>query len=198
MGGVGAGLAAGVLSGLFGLGGGLVLVPFLGLAMGLDQHASQGVTLAVMLLPIGLPAVLAYHRAQKRWNRFWCREPHHPELAAYAKASPEEQEAVRRAVGAPDDPRGLDPEEEGWEEVRQAWYAFWVSRSEGLRAYLGELKEIEGEDVGQDIETAKGRLIRRKVAARRKLAAKPVVTMPSRKKQTAKWKVLRVPAAPSA
>jgi uncharacterized membrane protein YfcA len=60
--GVASGLLAGVLSGVFGIGGGIVLVPLLGLLLGLDQHAAQGVTLAVLLLPVGLPAVLAYHR----------------------------------------------------------------------------------------------------------------------------------------
>jgi hypothetical protein len=40
----------------------VVLVPLLGLLLGLDQHQAQGVTLAVLLLPIGLPAALAYHR----------------------------------------------------------------------------------------------------------------------------------------
>lgn len=60
--GLAAGLLAGTLSGVFGIGGGIVLVPLLGLLLGLDQHAAQGVTLAVLLLPVGLPAVVAYHR----------------------------------------------------------------------------------------------------------------------------------------
>jgi uncharacterized membrane protein YfcA len=59
--GLAAGLLAGTLSGIFGIGGGIVLVPLLGLLLELDQHAAQGVTLAVLLLPVGLPAVLAYH-----------------------------------------------------------------------------------------------------------------------------------------
>jgi len=56
------GLVGGLTSGVFGVGGGVVLVPLLALLLGLDQHQAQGVTLAVLLLPIGLPAVLAYHR----------------------------------------------------------------------------------------------------------------------------------------
>lgn len=60
--GVGSGVAGGLLSGAFGVGGGIVLVPLLGLALGLDQHRAQGVTLAAMLLPNGLPAVLHYRR----------------------------------------------------------------------------------------------------------------------------------------
>ncbi|WP_243322451.1 sulfite exporter TauE/SafE family protein [Geothrix sp. SG200] len=58
--GLGTGLAGGVLSGLFGVGGGVVMVPLLGLFLHLDQHRAQGATLAAMLLPTGLPAVLQY------------------------------------------------------------------------------------------------------------------------------------------
>ena len=58
--GLGTGLAGGVLSGLFGVGGGVVMVPLLGLVLHLDQHRAQGATLAAMLLPTGLPAVLQY------------------------------------------------------------------------------------------------------------------------------------------
>ena len=60
--GFGTGLGGGLLSGLFGVGGGVVMVPLLGLILGLDQHRAQGATLAAMLLPTGLPAVLEYRR----------------------------------------------------------------------------------------------------------------------------------------
>ena len=58
--GLGTGLCGGLLSGLFGVGGGVVMVPLLGLVLHLDQHRAQGATLAAMLLPTGLPAVLQY------------------------------------------------------------------------------------------------------------------------------------------
>jgi uncharacterized membrane protein YfcA len=62
------GLLAGLLSGTFGIGGGVVLVPLLGLALGLGQHDAQGMTLAILLLPVGLAAVIEYHRAGRiRW-----------------------------------------------------------------------------------------------------------------------------------
>lgn len=67
--GIGAGIGGGLLSGLFGIGGGIVLVPLLALVLHLDQHKAQGVTLAAMLLPIGLPAVLHYRRSGVRI--FW-------------------------------------------------------------------------------------------------------------------------------
>lgn len=60
--GMATGLGGGLLSGLFGVGGGIVMVPLLGAILGMDQHRAQGVTLAAMLLPLGLPAVLEYRR----------------------------------------------------------------------------------------------------------------------------------------
>jgi uncharacterized membrane protein YfcA len=68
LGGLAAGLVGGLLSGMFGIGGGIVLVPLLGLLLGMKQLEAQGVTLAVLLLPVGLPAVLAYRkRIAIRW-----------------------------------------------------------------------------------------------------------------------------------
>ena len=55
-----AGLGGGALSGLFGVGGGIVLIPLLALLLGLNQHQAQGVTLATLLLPNSLPAVLHF------------------------------------------------------------------------------------------------------------------------------------------
>ena len=58
----GAGLVAGLLSGFFGVGGNFILVPLLALALGLTQHQAQGLTLAALLPPLGLPAVWQYRR----------------------------------------------------------------------------------------------------------------------------------------
>ena len=62
LGGLACGAAGGLLSGAFGIGGGIILVPLLGLLLGLDQAGAQGMALAAMLLPNGLPAVIHYHR----------------------------------------------------------------------------------------------------------------------------------------
>lgn len=68
-----AGAGGGVLAGLFGVGGGMVLIPLLGLGLGLDQHQAQGVALAAMLLPNGLPAVFTMRRAgiPIHWSLVW-------------------------------------------------------------------------------------------------------------------------------
>lgn len=63
LGAAGAGLVGGLLSGFFGVGGNFILVPLLGLALGLNQQQAQGLTLAALLPPLGAPAVWQYHRA---------------------------------------------------------------------------------------------------------------------------------------
>lgn len=59
------GLAAGVLSGLFGIGGGLVIVPGLVILFGLDQKTATGTSLLALLMPVGLLAVIDYYRRDK-------------------------------------------------------------------------------------------------------------------------------------
>lgn len=55
------GLIAGVFSGIFGIGGGVILIPALVYLFGLTQHQAQGTTLALMVPPIGLLAALRYY-----------------------------------------------------------------------------------------------------------------------------------------
>ncbi|MEP7055080.1 MAG: sulfite exporter TauE/SafE family protein [Actinomycetota bacterium] len=57
------GAAAGVLSGMFGIGGGVVIVPALVLVMGFSQREATGTSLMALVLPVGLLAVIAYARA---------------------------------------------------------------------------------------------------------------------------------------
>jgi uncharacterized protein len=56
------GLLGGVAAGLFGVGGGIVLVPALIYWAGFTQHKATGTSLAVLLPPIGLAATLEYYR----------------------------------------------------------------------------------------------------------------------------------------
>lgn len=65
---IGVGLVSGMLSGLIGIGGGIIIVPML-LVLGLTQQQAQGTSLAVMLPPIAFLAVYNYHRAgQIEWK----------------------------------------------------------------------------------------------------------------------------------
>ena len=54
------GIAAGVLSGFLGIGGGVIIIPVLVYMFGLTQHQAQGTSLAALLPPIGLLAFLKY------------------------------------------------------------------------------------------------------------------------------------------
>lgn len=56
------GFAVGVLSGLFGIGGGIVLVPGLVLLFGLSQPEAQGTSLAVLAMPVLGFAAFAYYQ----------------------------------------------------------------------------------------------------------------------------------------
>ncbi len=54
------GLIAGVLSGFVGVGGGIIIIPALILLFGFDQLKAQGMSLAVLLPPIGILGLLQY------------------------------------------------------------------------------------------------------------------------------------------
>ena len=56
------GMFGGVTSGLFGIGGGMVIVPALIYWAGFSQHKATGTSLAVLLPPVGLTATVEYYR----------------------------------------------------------------------------------------------------------------------------------------
>lgn len=56
------GLLAGVMSGLFGIGGGIVIVPLLVAFAGMSQITAQGTSIGVLLLPMGFLGALRYHQ----------------------------------------------------------------------------------------------------------------------------------------
>ena len=55
------GLAAGILSGLVGIGGGILIVPALVFLFGFSQEQAQGTTLALLVPPIGILAAWTYY-----------------------------------------------------------------------------------------------------------------------------------------
>ncbi len=56
------GLAAGLISGLVGIGGGVLMIPALIIFMGYSHHMAQGTTLAAMVTPIGILAAWVYYQ----------------------------------------------------------------------------------------------------------------------------------------
>ncbi len=58
------GLAAGILSGLVGIGGGILIVPALVFLFGFSQQQAQGTTLALLVPPIGILAAWTYYQTR--------------------------------------------------------------------------------------------------------------------------------------
>lgn len=56
------GIMAGILSGLVGVGGGIIMVPMLVLFLGFSQHQAQGTSLAVLAVPVTAIAVFNYYK----------------------------------------------------------------------------------------------------------------------------------------
>ena len=56
------GILAGVLSGLVGVGGGIIMVPLLVMFLGFNQHQAQGTSLAVLAVPVTAVAVFNYYK----------------------------------------------------------------------------------------------------------------------------------------
>jgi len=57
------GLAAGIMSGFLGIGGGIIIIPALTMILGFSQQQAQGTSLALLLPPIGILAVMNYYKA---------------------------------------------------------------------------------------------------------------------------------------
>jgi len=57
------GLFAGLLSGVFGVGGGVIMVPLLVFLLGFSQHQAQGTSLAVLSVPVTFLAAYMYYKS---------------------------------------------------------------------------------------------------------------------------------------
>lgn len=119
--------------------------------LGSEAHVYVGTGLGA--LPTTFEASIAYHRAQRRWNRFWADPERNAALAAHL------------AGVALDEDAPVPPEEAGAEEAdlaREAWHAYWAERSDRLAEYLAELREIEAMQVEGEVEAGKLRLMKEK------------------------------------
>jgi len=57
------GILAGFSSGMVGIGGGIIIVPALVFFLGLTQHQAQGVSIGMLLLPVGFLAAMNYYKS---------------------------------------------------------------------------------------------------------------------------------------
>lgn len=60
---VSVGVAAGILAGFFGVGGGVIIVPMLIYLLGYSQKMASGTSLVALLLPVGIFGVVAYYQS---------------------------------------------------------------------------------------------------------------------------------------
>lgn len=67
------GLTIGFASGSLGIGGGVLLVPALVWLCNMDHRTARGTTLAVLVVPVVLPAVLKYYEREQMdlWAALW-------------------------------------------------------------------------------------------------------------------------------
>ena len=56
------GIVAGMLSGIVGIGGGIIIVPALVFFLGFSQLKAQGTSLGILLLPVGISAVIQFYK----------------------------------------------------------------------------------------------------------------------------------------
>ncbi len=56
------GIAAGIMGGMFGLGGAIIIIPALVMLLGFSQQMAQGTTLLMMVFPVGALAAYQYYQ----------------------------------------------------------------------------------------------------------------------------------------
>lgn len=127
---------------------------------GLGPEAHVYVSTALGAIPTLHETSLAYYRAQRRWSRFWSSPEHNRALAEVLAGNAPYPDGLVDPVNV------SDPDER--ELAEDAWFAYWVERSDALREYLSELREIESVRVEGEVESAKLKVIRDK---RRRQAA---------------------------
>lgn len=57
------GLIAGMLSGMVGIGGGIIIVPCLVFFLAMNQKTAQGTSLALLMTPVGILGVINYYKS---------------------------------------------------------------------------------------------------------------------------------------
>jgi 3-oxoacyl-[acyl-carrier-protein] synthase II len=152
----------------------------LGQNPGLEQELRELGTQAHVYIGTGLGCLptlyqesMALHRAQRRWDRFWSRPERNAERAAWEALDDDAKPAREAELGAPPRPvpgNGPGPNEVGvpdaaevdLEAREEAWWHFWAERSDKLREYLDELREVEGLKVEGSVQSAKMAVMKEK------------------------------------
>ncbi len=161
-------------------------------ALGTEAHVYVGTGLGA--LPTISRAAVALDRAQRRWNRFWCDSSRNSALRHFLEGRGLDPEVGGEIPPHPD--TAID-DREAREDLEDRWQAFWAARSDGLIAYLAELREIEGQSVEGEVEAAKLGVIKLKRRLRAKLQAKWGAPEPPWTQVSADllWNIPNIPAA---
>jgi len=120
-------------------------------------------------LPTIYDVSIGYHKAQRRWDRFWGAPERCAPRLKYEETPPARREAMRAELGIPADPVGIS-DETAREAAEEEWERFWRDRSESLRRYLDEARRIQAEAHAGDSEGKEG-LIKKKLTEMKKLNA---------------------------
>jgi len=137
----------------------------------LGQAAHIYVGTGVGDLPTMYEVSIAYYKAQRRWNRFWADPARCRAHAAWLAADGAERERLRAGGGIPPEPERFE-EEAAREEATEAWERYWCGRSEALAGYLDEARRIQSEPILGEVESAKEKVIKRKLTEIRRLNAR--------------------------
>ncbi len=147
---------------------------------GLERELQELGTAAHVYVGTGLGDIvtqyeqsLAYHRAQRRWARFWAAPEHNSERRVYEerRAAHDGADPTHADDGAPIPPRP-DSLAEDRDLAEEAWWSFWMVRSPQLKTYLREMREIESIGVEGDVESGKLKAIKDKSRRLRRLQEK--------------------------
>lgn len=172
-------------------------------ALGPEAHVYIGTGLGC--LPTLYQESMALHRAQRRWDRFWAAPERNRALAEHLELPEEEQRRREEELGAPPPPHRADgargqegnasPDDHEAEE--EAWWHFWAGRSETLREYLDELREVEGLKVEGSVQAAKMAVMKEKRRRYAKLQQKWQAPEPPWRAVSANvvWNIANIPAA---
>lgn len=128
-------------------------------SLGIGCHVYLGT--GVGEVTVQYQQALNFDRALRKWNAFW--------------ATPERCEPLRRHLDGETDPAAPPAPEtqpvgsEEWYDVKRAWDAYWVEKSDALRRYLAAAATILGEPVPPSSGSAKLGSIRQKLSRIRAL-----------------------------
>jgi len=122
-------------------------------SLGMECHVYVGTGIGD--ITVTQEGVIAYDRAQRRWNEFWGAAERCAALRAHIDGD--------RDPAAPRNPEECVIGSEEWIDAKHEWEAFWASKSDTLRAYLDEAAAIQGEPVPPSSGSAKLSTIRQKL-----------------------------------